>query len=143
MTDGLFTTSVRIDASPADVYPYLTDQQLLTRWMGDHAELEPVPDGTYAVDINGVPIRGGFVELDPPKRLVFTWGVAGNDAFPAGSTTVEITLEPDGDGTLVELVHRGLPPDELPKHEEGWAHFLERLTIAAAGGDPGRDPWAS
>jgi uncharacterized protein YndB with AHSA1/START domain len=143
VTDDVFTTSLRISASPAEVYPYLTDPGLLTRWMGDHAELDPVAGGTYAVDINGVPVRGRFVELDPPQRLVFTWGVAGNDAVPAGSTTVEITLTADGDQTVLELAHRDLPPEEIPRHDAGWGHFLPRLAIAAAGRDPGPDPWAT
>jgi hypothetical protein len=43
---------------------------------------------------------------------------------------------------VLELVHRDLPPDELPKHDTGWGHFLERLAIAAGGGEPGPDPWA-
>jgi uncharacterized protein YndB with AHSA1/START domain len=141
MSTQAFRTSVRIDASPTEVFPYLTDAKLLTRWMGDHAELDPTPGGDYSVDVTGVPIRGTFLEISPPHRVVFTWGVAGNDAFPAGSTTVEITLVADGAATVVELVHGDLPPDELPKHATGWSHYLERLVIAASGGDPGPDPW--
>jgi uncharacterized protein YndB with AHSA1/START domain len=143
MTDGTYRTSVRIDASPGDVFPYLTDTDLLTQWMGQHAVLDPVAGGSYAVDITGVPIRGQFLEVDPPHRVVFSWGVAGNDAFPAASTTVEITLTADGPATVLELVHRDLPPDELPKHDVGWAHFLDRLLVLAGGGDPGPDPWAA
>ena len=143
MSDDIFTTSVRIAAPPADVFPYLTDAALVVRWMGDWADLQPTPGGTYAVDVNGVPIRGEYVAVDPPHRVVFTWGAAGNDTLAPGSTTVEIVLRPDGAGTVVDLVHRGLPPDELPKHEVGWAHFLGRLVVAAAGGDPGPDPWGN
>ena len=141
MSDDIFTTSVRIAAPPADVFPYLTDAALVVRWMGDWADLQPTPGGTYAVDVNGVPIRGEYVAVDPPHRVVFTWGAAGNDTLAPGSTTVEIVLRPDGAGTVVDLVHRGLPPDEMPKHEVGWGHFLGRLVVAAAGGDPGPDPW--
>ena len=141
MRDATFTTSVRIEASPDEVFPYLINADLLIRWMGDYADLDPVSGGTYAVDINGVPIRGTFLELNPPQRLIFSWGVAGNDDFPVGSTTVEITLTADRGGTLLELAHRDLPADELPKHGIGWAHFLPRLVIAASGNNPGPDPW--
>jgi uncharacterized protein YndB with AHSA1/START domain len=140
--DDAYTTSVRIAAAPTDVFPYLTDSKLMVEWMGEWAGLEPEPGGAFAVDINGVPIRGEYVAVDPPHRVVFTWGVAGNDALRAGSTTVEITLTADGDDTLLELVHSDLPPDEVARHAEGWSHFLPRLTIIAAGGDPGPDPWA-
>jgi uncharacterized protein YndB with AHSA1/START domain len=143
VSDGTFTTTVRIDATPDEVFPYLTEPGLITRWMGDYAKLDATPGGGYALDINGVPIRGSFVEVDPPNRLVFSWGVAGHDTLPAGSTTVEIVLTPDGASTIVQLAHHDLPPDELPKHDTGWSHFLARLTIVAAGGDPGPDPWAN
>lgn len=143
MTDATFTTSVRIDATPDEVFPYLTNTELITRWMGDYAELDPTPGGGYALDINGVPIRGHFVEIDPPNRLVFSWGVPGHDTLTPGSTTVEIVLTSDGASTVVQLAHHNLPPDELSNHDTGWAHFLARLIVAAAGGDPGPDPWAN
>jgi uncharacterized protein YndB with AHSA1/START domain len=142
MSDA-FTTSVRIDAPPEEVFPYLTDARLIIRWMGDWAELDPTPGGKLVLDIRGVPIRGEFIEVDPPRRLVFSWGAAGSDVLPPRSTTVEILLYPDGTGTLLELTHRGLPQEELPKHATGWNHFLERLVIASAGGDPGPDTWAT
>jgi uncharacterized protein YndB with AHSA1/START domain len=125
------------------VFPYLIDAELVVRWMGDWAELEPNAGGKLAIDINGVPIRGEYLIVDPPHRVVFSWGVAGSDVLAPGSTTVEIVLRPDGDGTVLELAHRDLPPEQLAQHDTGWRHFLERLVVAAAGGDPGPDPWAA
>lgn len=142
MSEDTFTTSVRIAAPPAEVFPYLTDSKLVVRWMGDWADLVAEPGGTLALDINGIPVRGEYLVVDPPHRLVFTWGAAGNDLLAAGSTTVEILLRADGGDTLLELIHRDLPPEELPRHGVGWGHFLGRLVVAASGGDPGRDPWA-
>lgn len=142
VSDGTFTTTIRIAAPPEEVFRYLTDASLIVRWMGDWADLQPEVGGRFVLDINGVPIRGRYLAVEPPRRVVFSWGAAGNDALPPGSTTVEITLRPDGDETVVELVHRGLPPVERDKHRAGWAHFLGRLVVAAAGGDPGPDPWA-
>jgi uncharacterized protein YndB with AHSA1/START domain len=141
--DDAYTTAVRIDASPAEVFPYLTDADLMVRWMGEWAELQPEAGGSLAIDINGVPIRGEYVVVEPPHRVVFSWGAAGSDALPPGSTTVEIVLRSDGGGTLLELVHRDLPAEELPRHGVGWGHFLERLVIAGSGGEPGPDPWAT
>jgi uncharacterized protein YndB with AHSA1/START domain len=138
-----YTTSVRIDAPPAEVFPYLTRSDLIVRWMGDWAELEPSPGGSFAVDIGGVPIRGEYLVVEPPHRLVFSWGAPGNDVLPPGSTTVEIRLRPDGDGTVLELAHRDLPDEERPKHAAGWDHYLQRFVVAAGGGDAGPDPWAT
>jgi uncharacterized protein YndB with AHSA1/START domain len=142
VTDTEYSTSLRIEADPAAVFPYLTHPDLIVSWMGDWADLDPVAGGRFVVDINGIPIRGRYLVVEPPHRVVFSWGAAGNDALPPQSTTVEITLRADGTGTILELVHRDLPIEEQPKHAVGWGHFLERLAIAAPGRDPGPDPWA-
>ena len=137
----IYTASIRIAAPPGEVFPYFTDPELLVRWMGDWAELQAKPGGAFDVNITGVPVRGEYLRVDPPHRLVFTWGVAGNELLPPGSSTVEISLHPDGDDTVLELLHRGLPADEVPKHRTGWDHYLPRLLSAAGGDDPGPDPW--
>jgi uncharacterized protein YndB with AHSA1/START domain len=51
-------------------------------------------------------------------------------------STVEVTLKPDGEGTRVRPVHRDLPESERAGHDEGWGQILDRLAVAAAGGDP-------
>jgi hypothetical protein len=51
-----------------------------------------------------------------------------------------VEAEPDGaDGTLLRLVHTGLPLPAVDLHRDGWNHFLDRLGVRAAGGDPGPD----
>jgi uncharacterized protein YndB with AHSA1/START domain len=126
-SDDVLTASVRIAAPPAAVFPYLVDSSLIVQWIGEWADLAPEPGGTFALDINKTPVRGEFVEVDPPRRVVFTWGVPGRDLLPPGSTTVEIVLTPDGGQTLVELFHRDLPAEERPGHLEGWLRMLDRL----------------
>ena len=143
MSNGDYTTELRIEATPDEVFPYLTDSALIVQWMGDWADLDPRIGGRFVVDINGIPIRGHYLTVDPPSRVVFTWGTPGHDRMPPESTTVEITLREDRGGTLVELVHRQLPAEDLPQHGIGWRHFLERLANAASGTDPGPDPWAT
>ena len=72
---------------------------------------------------------------------MFTWGWEGEGAaVPPGSSTVEVTLEPDGDQTIVRLRHFGLPADEMAGHSKGWDHYMPRLVLAASGVDPGPDP---
>src|SRR5438034_10674295 len=70
-----------------------------------------------------------------------SWGVAGSIELPPGVTQVEFTLTPTPAGTHLRLVHSGLPPSQAPMHATGWKHFLPRLSLAAAGTDPGSDPW--
>ena len=83
---------------------------------------------------------GEFVEVVPKEKVVFTFGWEEKDhPIPPGSTTIEITLHPEGEKTRVRLVHRGLPADAVDDHGEGWAHYLERLALRRRGGDPGPD----
>lgn len=136
-----YTTSIEIDASPSRVFDYLTTEAGMTAWMGEHAELDPQPGGGFAVDIAGYPIRGRFLHVEPPTRVVVSWGLAGSADLPAGASTVEFRLTTIEHGTRVELIHSGLPETELAGHADGWEHFLPRLRIAAPGGDAGPDLW--
>jgi uncharacterized protein YndB with AHSA1/START domain len=112
VTANTYQTAIRIGARPEDVFPYLTDPALITMWMGDWAALDPRPGGQFTVDINGVPVRGRYLTVDPPRRVVVSWGVAGSDVMPPASTTVEITLRRDGNETVLELRHTDLPPEQ-------------------------------
>lgn len=127
-----------IAARPSDVYAYLTDAVRWARWQGTSTEIEAVPGGLFRMAMaDGSTAEGRFVELVPGQRVVFTWGWQGSPTVPPGSSTVEIDLAPDGDGTLLRLTHRGLPAEDRAIHLIGWDHYLPRLAVAAAGGDPG------
>jgi uncharacterized protein YndB with AHSA1/START domain len=134
---------VLIAAPPDVVFPYFTDPERMVAWMGVAALLDPRPGGTLRIEANGRDVvRGEYVEVDPPHRVVFTWGFEGSEPFvAAGASRVEVTLERDGDGTRVVLLHHGLPQAARAAHDQGWAHYLARLAPAAAGDPPGRDPW--
>jgi uncharacterized protein YndB with AHSA1/START domain len=123
----VLTATVRISAPPADVFPYFVDPALMIQWIGEWADLRPEPGGTFALDFSQTAVRGEYVEIDPPRRVVFTWGVAGKDSLPPGSTTVEVVLTADGPDTLVELFHHNLPAEEVDSHVEGWTAMLDRL----------------
>jgi uncharacterized protein YndB with AHSA1/START domain len=139
---GTFTQELHIAASPEIVYPYFTDPEKMARWMGIDHKLDPVPGGEYRVDINGRDVAvGEFVELDPPSRLVFTFGWDGSDDVPPGSSTIEVVLRAEAGGTRLHFTHRGLPPSRAADHGQGWNHYLPRLQAAASGRDAGPDTW--
>jgi uncharacterized protein YndB with AHSA1/START domain len=136
---------IRIDAAPSAVFEFLTDPGMMVRWMGTEAVLDPRPGGDYRVNISGQDrVSGKVIEIVPDRRLVFSWGWE-DGALPVapGESTVEITLEPDGEGTLLRLTHRDLPQDMHKFHQLGWDHALPRLAAVAAGQDPGPDPLRS
>jgi len=145
-TQTAVEVEVRIDAAPETVFEFFTDPDKMVQWMGRSHDLEARPGGVFRCDINGRDVASGsYVEVDPPRRVVFTWGWESETAStPPGTSTVEVSLEEDGDSTVVRLRHSDLPTDESrASHRHGWEHYAERLTQAASGGDAGPDPWAT
>jgi uncharacterized protein YndB with AHSA1/START domain len=158
---------IEIAASPETVFAFFTDPAKMVQWMGTQATLDPRPGGICRIEFRpleakvddfrallGAPelqgrrgaqggaMIGEFVEVDPHRRIVLTWGWEQKVlAVPPQSTAVEISFDGDADATIVRLAHRRLPTAAVDFHRAGWEHFLPRLTIAAGGGDPGPDPW--
>ena len=132
---------VMIDAEPDTIWPFLVDPAKHVEWMGTTADINARPGGVYRVLVGGQNQSSGeFVEVIENEKLVFTfgWEQEGNPIVP-GSTTVEITLHPEGNKTLVRLVHRGLPDDAVADHGVGWQHYLDRLGVTVSGGEAGAD----
>jgi uncharacterized protein YndB with AHSA1/START domain len=134
---------VRIAASPETVFAHFTDPAKMVRWMAVDATLDPRPGGVCRINVTGTaPLLGKFVEVDPYRRIVFTWGFEERYfEMPPESTEVDFSFTPAGDDTIVRVVHRRLPAGAVEFHTAGWRHYLARLAIAAPGGDPGPDPW--
>ena len=132
-----------IPAPPAAVFALLTDQEKLLRWIGTTAQLEPHPGGLYLVNVTGARIaRGNFREVIPVHRLTYSFGWEESEAVPPGSSLIEIDLIEKPDGTLLRFTQTGLPTaEQCAHHAEGWDHYIARLAQAAAGHDPGPDPW--
>jgi uncharacterized protein YndB with AHSA1/START domain len=142
MTEPLMVQrEVQVAAPPATVFAFLTDPEKILRWMGTEATLEPRPGGLYLLNVGGKNIaRGECTEVIPVHRLAYSFGWEGREKMPPGSSLIEIDLMDQKGGTLVRLTHSGLPDaEECASHEEGWTHYLERLAVAAPGGDPGPD----
>jgi len=147
MTDpaepGVVVVERRINARPATIFTFFTDPGRWLQWQGVDATIEPATGGAFRLNVRGDGYASGrFVEMDPPNRLVFTWGweMPGNPV-PPGSSTIQVDLLPEGDVTLVRLTHRDLPPETCDVHRMGWEHYLDRLSTRASGDDPGPDPW--
>jgi uncharacterized protein YndB with AHSA1/START domain len=132
---------VRIAARPETVFSFLNDAGRMAQWIGNSVELEPRPGGAMRIDMNG---RGGeVVAIEANRRVVLSWGWEGEGhPIPPGSSEVEITLAADGDGTLVRLVHSGLPAEAVKDHGDGWNLFMPRLAAVAEARDAGPNPVA-
>ena len=66
---------------------------------------------------------------DPPARLVLAWNILER---PGEQTEVEVRFTPEGDGTRVELEHRGWEAvaegaaEKRADYDTGWGHVLGR-----------------
>ena len=129
------TREVRVKAEPSTIYSLLVEPGQQS-WLGTDVEFDARPGGVYKVRVGGDhPALGEFVEVVADEKIVFTFGWAEpGHPIPSGSTKVAITLIPEGDETLVRLVHSGLPDDAISDHGDGWQHFLDRLATVAVGG---------
>jgi uncharacterized protein YndB with AHSA1/START domain len=134
---------LEIEARPETVWELLTNPDEAVRWMGTVATFDLRPGGAYRVEvIPGTTAAGAFVEVEPCRRLVYTWGWESGDPVPPGTTRVSFELVPTARGTLLRFRHDGFPSAAAAgSHASGWDHYLGRLAIAATGDDPGDDPW--
>jgi uncharacterized protein YndB with AHSA1/START domain len=145
MTEPLVVRrETEIAAPPATVFAFLTDPEKILSWMGTEATTEAHPG---ALDLvkgcggdRGRAARGAFREVVPVYRLAYSFGWEGDEEVPPGSSLIEIDLIDRDGGTLLRITHSGLPNEaKCAGHDRGWAHYLDRLTIAVTGRNPGID----
>ena len=123
-----FTCSIEVPAPPEIVFDYFIDAELLVTWIGEYAVLDAQPGGEFTLDIEGISVRGEYLEVVAPEWVVLSWGHAGSETLPPNSTQVQFTLTPTtAGGTLVDVEHRNLPKEHLPSHRIGWPMFMDRL----------------
>jgi len=128
------------------VWSYLTEGELRRQWLAagdmqleEGASFELVWRNDELTDPPGQRpegfaeenrMRSRITELDPPRRLAFTWGEGGGD--------VTFDLEPKGDQVLLTLVHRGISDRaNLLMIGAGWHIHLDILLARANGENPG------
>jgi uncharacterized protein YndB with AHSA1/START domain len=70
---------------------------------------------------------GEYLEIDRPRRLVFTFGVP---QFDPRMTRVEIDIVTKGSGCELTLTHYDVPPEWQERTNEGWTMLLGNLAKA-------------
>lgn len=139
-----FEKSVFVPLGADETFALITRPDRLRRWQAITARVDLRAGGEYRWTIvPGHVARGTITELEPGKRMVFTWGWEGSRDLPPGASAVIITLEPAPGGTTVRLVHDGLSEEHAASHAMGWEHYFGRLAQAIADGDAGPDEWAA
>src|SRR6266536_5773286 len=95
-----------LDARPEEVWEALTDERLLSEWLAEDAELDPVEGGDARFRLpDGEERRGTVLRVEDERALAFTWAAPGEP-----ETEVELTLEPAVAGTRLVVVERAVVP---------------------------------
>jgi uncharacterized protein YndB with AHSA1/START domain len=121
------TATIHINEPPQRVFSFFNEPEKLSLWLAQWVELDPRSGGRVALDIKGTPVRGRYLEIEPARRLVLSWGHAGSDRLPPESSRVEITFIQENGGTRVNLTPTDLPEAERDSHTRGWRILFARL----------------
>ena len=128
-------------APPARVFEAWVAPSIASRWLFAtpagriiRCDLDPRPGGVLVITGrragDDVEHRGAYVEVDPPRRPVFTFSVP---KYSRVVTTVTIDILPAGTGCELTLVHEGVLPEWASQTEQGWSDLLARLEQVVAG----------
>jgi uncharacterized protein YndB with AHSA1/START domain len=121
----------RYRATPEELWSALTEPERLTRWLANVAELELRLGGRFLLvwQEDDQQTDGTVLDLEPGRVLELGW------TYPdEPESAVRFELRPDGDGTVLVLDHRGLPPRAIAGYGAGWHSHLDSLDAHLAGG---------
>lgn len=125
--------TVVIHATPERVFRYFTDSARWARWWGAGSTIDATPGGRIFIKHpGGVESAGEVLEVDPPRRIVFTYGFVSGKPIPAGSSRVTIDLEADRAGTRLHLTHELADAAARDEHVQGWRFQLSLFANVVA-----------
>ena len=128
----------RVPAAIDEVFRWWTEPDRLREWMSPSGTVEAAVDlrvgGQLRIVMSGdgmtIEHVGTYIDIQPPRRLEFTWTSRFTDGQPS---LVTVELEPEGtDATRLRLSHRQLPAAAVESHGGGWSAMLDRLERAIA-----------
>jgi uncharacterized protein YndB with AHSA1/START domain len=130
----------RLIKAPRDrVYAAWTDPGQLKEWFGpenvqtDDLVADVRVGGKYRWDLTNaegekITCRGEYLELQPGRKIVFTWQFDDDEAWENHTSLVTVELSDRENGTEVRLRHERLPSEESrDRHTEGWNSVLNKL----------------
>jgi uncharacterized protein YndB with AHSA1/START domain len=117
--------SILIHAGRDTVFGYFTDSERWARWWGQGSTIEARAGGAVRiVHPGGVQVAGEILEIDPPSRLVFTYGYVSGTPMPVGASIVTVQLEDDREGTRLNLSHAFADEKARDEMVQGWRFQL-------------------
>lgn len=124
---------ITIRATRETVFAYFTDSERFARWWGAGSRIEPRAGGAVEIRYpNEASARGTILEIEPPSRIVFSYGYGSGD--PAEFSRVTITLEETSGGTELRLTHAFTSAKIRDHHVQGWRYQLALFSKAVSDG---------
>jgi uncharacterized protein YndB with AHSA1/START domain len=125
---------------PEKIWRALTIAALVEQWLMKN-DFEPTVGHRF--NFRAAPIYGWngvtdceVLEIDPPKRLVYSWNASGDQAPDGLKTIVTWTLTPRAGSTHVRMEQSGFRPQDEAGYRGmggGWPRILARLEELASG----------
>ena len=121
-------------AAPRElVFEFLSQSDRWAAWWGAGSTIEPRAGGPILIRHPGaIEFVGEVREIDPPARIVFTYGNATGTPIPPGGSLVTIALEPIDAGTRLHLTHAFAEPAVRDEFVQGWRFQLALFANAVA-----------
>ena len=124
-----------IKSTPERVWQALTDPAFTARyWYGTRLESDwKVGSPITFMKPQGEPDTGKVLVADKPRRLQFSWHIAWGDMSKERDSRVTFSIEPDGDGVKLTLVHDDFETPSLVMEtlKNGWKGILTGLVQTA------------
>ena len=118
---------ITICARRETVFAYFTDSDRFARWWGEGSRIDPRAGGEVLIHYpNGITAKGEVVEIEPPRRIVFTYVTGGVPSL------VTIHLDETERGTLLRLRHAFSSAKIRDHFVQGWRHQLALFSKAVA-----------
>jgi len=135
MSERTITISRTVSALPGRVFAAWTDAARLAAWWwpqlaGTTYDVDVRPGGSFRIHSPaiGATVSGVYTEVDPPRRLAFTWIWQDEDEpEPVVEDTVVVTFEPQDDATVVTVAHTSTAHVPEGGAERGWNDVMDRL----------------
>ena|SRR5205807_9740870 len=130
----------RLIKAPRDrVYAAWTNPAQMKQWFGPEnvRTRDLIADarvgGTFRWDLTNsdgekMTCCGEYRELQPGKKIVFTWQWQDDEDWENHTSIVTVELDDAEGGTELRLIHEKLPSEESrDRHNEGWNSVLDKL----------------
>ncbi len=142
-SDRMLRITRRFDASPERVFDAWLDPETAGKWLFatptghmTSVQIDSRVGGKFLLirrDNEDVEHFGEYIEIDRPRRLVFTFRVP---KYSAEETRVSIDIVPAGSGCELTLTHEHVLPEWIDRTRQGWTMILDSLAslLGSSGG---------